>query len=88
MAKARSGAESPPATQPDTATLLNRLDTITEMLRRHLGALRVVPYDPRQYLETGPRIVAEDARRVAVVVPIDKERLREWQPFFSALLSQ
>jgi hypothetical protein len=45
------------------------------------------PYESRRFLEIGPRIVAQDADRVAVVVPIARERLRELRPLLDALRS-
>jgi hypothetical protein len=84
MAKRRT--KSQPSSS-ETDAILEKLNGIDEMMRRHLGALGAEVYDPRQFLETGPRVVAQDASRIAVVVPITRDRLEEWRPFLGALLS-
>src|SRR5712692_10143953 len=57
------------------------LDAIRDEIERVPGFLEraaagAAPYNPRQFLETGPRIVAEDADRVAIVFPIARDRVR------------
>jgi hypothetical protein len=82
--------------QRHVATLTAIHGDLTELVARPAPADRgVAPpqsaaagaatYDPRQFLEIGPRVVAQDADRVAVVVPIARARLHELRPLLDAL---